>query len=505
MAYLHADGADTYSVAADVLQRWDSISGAVTLVAAASTAFGVGGAISISSASALTKAWASNEGTLFLSLRHKVASGSLASTGLFVQLSDVAGVQCSIRWNEDGSLTAYTGTTGGTLLGTATSAVGVGSWDSWQIKVVIHNTAGSIEVRKNGNATTPILNLSGVNTRGGGTGNNYANKISVGVLTASNPHLLDDFFLCSGSGAAPNDWTGDARAFTQAPNAAVQSQFSQSPSATTWGQLSTAASTNTGGAVNVLQWIKLTAPYSGTCSQIAMSLAAAITGKLNCAIYDDNAGAPGNLLAQGTEKTNPAIGVQTFTLGSTASVTKGASYWLAHWSNASTTSGVLNGTGAQTRMAAALTYSATFPSTGASASGLTTSAGGPYFAVDLTGISSASLVADTTQDGDTSYVYSATVGQEDLYSFPSLASMGITPASFIGILPFGIVKKSDSGARTIDIRAKSGATDAQAATNASPSLSYGFLGGFLATDPATSAAWALTAVDALQVGPKVAA
>lgn len=502
-AWLFSDGFDFYSIAADVTERWDS--GSITnLVATASTAFGVGQA-AIPNNAGLTKAWGSNDGTIYANIRHKQVAGTLAGNYVALSFLDGTNAQVTLRWNEDGSITVHSGGVIGTTLGTYSAAFASSAWDSWQVKIVIHNTTGSVEIRKNGSASPIGAALTGVNTRAGST-NAYANKLTmITSASAGNNHQVDDLFLNSGTGADPATWPGDLRAITNTPNATAQAQFSQSPSSTTWGQTTASGSSASGQAANTLAWYKVTAPFTGTVSQIAMNLAAAITGKLNVALYDDTAGAPGSLLAQGTEKTNPAAGTQTFALGSSQSVVKGASYWMAFWSNAITSSGFFNGGSGLTRMTAALTYSATFPSTGAGAGSLSTAANGPYFGADLTSISSASLVGDTTQDGDTSYVFSATVGQEDLYSFPSLASLGVTPAAITGVLPFAICKKSDSGARTIDVRAKSGVTDTQAATTASPSLSYSFLGGFLPTDPNTSAAWTTGGVDALQVGPKVAA
>lgn len=503
-AWLASDGFDTYSATADITERWDSGTIA-TIVAASGTAFAVGQAVTFNASQTIAKAWGSNEATVYATLRTKQSGTTAAGNiGKYVQLQDSATAQLTIRWNEDTSISVLSGGLTGTLLGTvAVGAFAVGAWDSWQVRAVIHASAGSVEIRKNGN-TTPALTLSGVNTRGG-TANSFVNRLLIGCTAGiASTHSLDDLFVNSASGADPATWPGDLRAVTQAPTGTAQAQFSQSPSTTTWGQLATGTTTNTGASANSLSWYKFTAPFTGSCSQIAMNLALAITGKVNLALYSDSSGAPDALLAQASEKTNPAAGTQTFALGSTTSITKGTTYWFALWSNVATTSS-FNGTTNQTRMLLAATYSATFPATAAGAGSLVTNANASYFAADLTSIAQYSLVADATQDADTSYVFSATVGQEDLFSFPSMASLGITPASFVGVLPFGIVKKSDSGARTIDIRAMSGVTDHQAATNASPGLTYAFLGGFLPTDPATSAAWTLAAVDALQVGPKVAA
>lgn len=343
MAFLMADGFDWLAAAADITMRWDTSGSGLLLVSAANTAFGVGGGFSFSSSSSLSKAWASNDATIFGSIRLKQVGGSLSTNYAYVQLLDAAAPQVTIRWNEDTSITVASGAVGGTVLGTvAAGAFAANTWDSWQFKIVIHNTAGSVEIRRNGSGTN-LLTLTNVNTRAGST-NAYANKVVVGVNVSG--HQFDDFLLCSGSGAAPNDWTGDLRGFTEAPSGTAQSQWA-----------------NTGGA--------------------------------------------------------------------------------------------------------------------------------------------SSLVSVQTQDGDTSYIASSTVAQEDLYTFPTLASAGITPLVITGVVPFAIIKRSDSGSRTVSVRCKSGATDAAALTDAAVPLTYAFRGTMLATDPNTGAAWTTAGVNAAQVGVKI--
>jgi len=517
MAYLWADGFDAYSGTGDLAERWDTVAtGAITLSSAANTAFGVGGALSLANnattTAQLTKTFATNEATIFCSLRTKRGAGSLASNYLWITFYDGTTAQVTVRFNEDGSQDFYRGTSLGTFLGNSPAGTAPGaSWDSWQFKITISPTVGTCEMRKNG-STTAVINLTGQNTRA--SANSYVNKVSIGTNISLSAQI-DDLFICSGSGAAPNDWPGDLRAITQAPSATVQQQFSTSPAAATWGQLSTGTSTNTGPGANVIGWYKTTAPYTGTCSTIALSLAAGITGALNVALYADSAGAPGAIMAQGVSVTNPSTGVNTFTLGTQATagatpspqgVVENTAYWIAVWSSAAAASGTFNGVGGTfTRTTLAATYGASFPTAYVGGGTASTSVNSLYYSANLTSIDNASLVNDSTQDADSTYVFSSTVGAEDLYSFASLASLGIAPAAVTGVIPFVIARKSDSGARTISVQAKSGATEVAAASNAAPGLTYQFLGGWLATDPATGAAWTTAAVDALQIGPKVVA
>jgi hypothetical protein len=487
MAFLFADGFDWLAAATDVTMRWDTIN------------VGVGGGYSFNSLSSISKAWGTNDGTVFATIRHKQLAGTSATVNFSLQLFDATAAQVTIRWNEDTSITVMSGGPAGTLLGTvAAGAFSSVTWDSWQIKAVIHNTTGSVEIRKNGSAT-PILSLTNVNTRAGST-NAYCNKVTLANSNTSSVHHFDDFLICSGSGAAPNDWLGDLRCWPNVPNGTAQSQWSFSPTTATFGQTST-ASANSGASANVIMFCSVSTPYSGTIASVQSVLGAPLVGGFNMALYDatGTGAAPGALLAQSTAISSPAAGNYTFNFASPPSVTKGQALWIALWS-AATTISAFTGVGGVTKATQTLTYTGTFPTT----AGATVTTGGiPYAVAAITLANSLQTISEAQQDGDATYIYSSTVGQEDLYSFSTLASQSYFPQSIVGVVPFAILKKSDAGARTVSVRCKSGATDVAAITDAAVPNSYAHRSGFLGTDPATSAAWTTTGVNAATVGVKL--
>lgn len=103
-----------------------------------------------------------------------------------------------------------------TLIGDSSSAAwrytpNVWNWVS--IKVVTHNTTGSIEVKVNG---ITRLSLTGINTRGQ-TSNNYVNKIGVGVT--GNDVYLDDMIWMDNSGSTLNDHLDEVTIRTFYPTA----------------------------------------------------------------------------------------------------------------------------------------------------------------------------------------------------------------------------------------------------------------------------------------------
>lgn len=110
------------------------------------------------------------------------------------------------------------------------------------------------------------------------------------------------------------------------------------------------------------------------------------------------------------------------------------------------------------------------------------------------------MLNESTVDGDATYVQSSTVGDLDLYD---LSDLPVTPTSVTAVQLVAVAKKTDAGARTMNVVAKSGATqsDGPAMTL---TTSYASHRRILNTDPDTSAPWTNSAIAALQAGLKVA-
>jgi len=87
------------------------------------------------------------------------------------------GVQLSITWKpSDGLLRAYRGTSGGTLLGTSTTQLAANTWCLVQIRHLVHNSTGVVEVWVNGNKE---IDFSGDTQN---TANENLAKYDVGVV-----------------------------------------------------------------------------------------------------------------------------------------------------------------------------------------------------------------------------------------------------------------------------------------------------------------------------------
>lgn len=116
-----------------------------------------------------------------------------------------------------------------------------------------------------------------------------------------------------------------------------------------------------------------------------------------------------------------------------------------------------------------------------------------------TGSTNFSLVDDTTFNDDTDYVSSATVGNKDLYD---CADLSFSPASIDAVQVTYRGRKDDATTREIRANLKSSSTTANGTTHGM-TTSYQTFFDIYETDPNTSAAWASSAVNALQVGPEV--
>jgi len=109
------------------------------------------------------------------------------------------------------------------------------------------------------------------------------------------------------------------------------------------------------------------------------------------------------------------------------------------------------------------------------------------------------LIDDTSPDGDTTYVQSATVGHIDTYGF---ADMTHTPASIFGVQIVMEAKKDDSGTRGIAGMVRQDSTD-YAGSSRVVSTSYVDYMDIRETDPATATAWTKAGFNSAEFGIKV--
>lgn len=134
------------------------------------------------------------------------------NAAVMVALTESGTTHVDLRMTATGQVTL---TRNGTVLGTSTFVAAAGVWAYYEIKVLISDTVGTVELRVNG-SSTPDISLTGLDTRNGGTG-------VVNSITLSDPGgsgtSFDDLYICDDAGSAPNnDFLGDVKVETLRPS-----------------------------------------------------------------------------------------------------------------------------------------------------------------------------------------------------------------------------------------------------------------------------------------------
>lgn len=107
-------------------------------------------------------------------------------------------------------------------------------------------------------------------------------------------------------------------------------------------------------------------------------------------------------------------------------------------------------------------------------------------------------VSEAQQDGATTYNFSSTVGQSDLYGISSISA---TPGSIVAVTTRAYMQKSDAGTRVAAVQLQSGANNVQGSLTLNTTWAWAWRNDLV--DPATSAAWTATGVNNAQIGVTV--
>jgi hypothetical protein len=492
MAYIFGDGFDLYAALTDAYAAgsyWDATS--TTNASFVAGRFTGSRAIAPTAASGiLVKTSGVNDAVHHLVVAYQQTSAITGSSlGGYLELFDGATAQCSVVFRSDGAILLASGGPTGTVLATYTSAVtATNTWYGFEFEIVINNTTGAFRVRKNGN-TSNDFDSGSIDTQN--SANAYANKLQTASQTGIGS-VMDD--LLWRSDAAAVAWMGDVRCYTRMPSGDASVQFSRVPTSNT--QIVGAVVSTTAVVAGRAQYSPFTAAYDGTIGIATVTMSVGYTGNMKCSIFASSGGVPTTVLGSATNLVNPATGSNTFTFGTPVVVTKGTQYWIGFDSD--TSSGTWQ-TGSGVAGWFGTTAYASFPvASPASLTGAAPSTSSVTIAIS----SNATVVSEAQQDALTSYVYDSTVGHNDLYTLPALAS---GPTSVVAVTTIGYFQKSDAGTRNAAMQLKSGATTVQSTSTALSPSGWSWLYRNDLVDPNTSAAWAPSAVDSLQIGPVVTA
>jgi hypothetical protein len=227
MSFQFGDGFDCYAAPADAFNGyWDvgSASTSTTLVAGRFSGSRALSWPSFNAVNLFTKTSGQNDAVHHLSVAFLQTSAITGTTlGLYLQLLDGTTGQCAIVFKTNGDILLTAGTGGGAVLATYAGAVTVvNTWYQFEFEIVIHNSAGSFKVRKNGNPVDDH-STTGIDTQG--SANAYANKLQVNQQATVITQALDDLYWRSDASSVA--WMGDIRCYTRAPASDASVQFSR--------------------------------------------------------------------------------------------------------------------------------------------------------------------------------------------------------------------------------------------------------------------------------------
>lgn len=119
----------------------------------------------------------------------------------------------TVTYDTGGKLKVYRGTSAGTLLATGLLTITRPVWHHLQVRVVISDTVGVVQVRIDGAATNDI-DFSG-DTKNAGT---LVSVDTVKFSTFDTTDFMTDLAIIDAGGSVLNTWPGDVRVVTCTPN-----------------------------------------------------------------------------------------------------------------------------------------------------------------------------------------------------------------------------------------------------------------------------------------------
>jgi hypothetical protein len=425
-------------------------------------------------------------------------SGTAGQTSGQVNFSDSGLTQASIcilsgtGWV---SLVGYAGTNAVTIATTSTFSLHANSihYLEWDITFGI---AGAYFIYVDG-----ILVLSGNGITNGGTAVSQVNQF--GLIGGNGGWTVDDLYLFDNTGPKNNAvLLTNPRIETQHPVGDDQTQFSN-------GQvvLGNVFSTSNAGSQyinrNDLILNKLIPGANMTMNSLFSYIQSYPADSWTAVVYSDVAGTPTTLLASSVDTPGyvvPANDPFIIDLQTPLALTGGTTYWVGFMFN---TNILVNTLGRE--------YVPTIDQLdeGFYATSVTYGSGPPGTAPAMTISPSWQILAycDSSAKNwvsenrnppiidNQSYIFSNTVGNEDLYNFPNLTTH---PTAIYAVA----VK---TYAKLTDVRMKSNVTSSSG-TNAGqiPATSYEWIGSFFEFDPDTSADWTESGLNNAVSGIKVA-
>ena len=243
MALLFADSFDHYATA-DIETKWTTNTNFAISANGRNSTSSLSMTVNGASPRSITKTVspAGNTNTIIIGAAFKCALNAIQEV---FSIWDSAVEHVSLSVDTAGVMKVFRGSSAGTLLGTCSGALSSGVYAYIELKVLISDTVGTVEVRVNG--STVLGPLTSQDTRNAGnaswTGIQLCNQ---GSNTTSWATHYDDLVIMDSTGAVNNDFMGDVRIKAQLPSTGNGSNTDFTPSTgTDHGALVDEATPNT--------------------------------------------------------------------------------------------------------------------------------------------------------------------------------------------------------------------------------------------------------------------
>ena len=470
--------------------EWNNVTNGSTLFITSPLST-TGYAISYGNGTSFSRTLAGNYARLIGGVRFSTPNlVNAAGNVSFPHFSDSGSFQCSIALDSSGHIVFKNGSyNSGTVIATSTVSITSTSvhyleWD------IAFSATGAYQIWLDG---VSILSGTG-NTKT--TANNYANTIGFGSIAGTSVMVVDDLYVFDTTGTRNNAALITApRIETTFPSSDNSVQFSVGASiiGTCTGKAS-GSSTHI-GAANWFALRPVTPTRNGTINNISwVPITASGASNTRPLVYTDNAGVPGTLMSTGATIVGTAVGVtQTLPLTTPQTLTAGTQYWIGAMSDTTLNpGGMLFADSAGTGRSATVTFTSGAPSTApATIAAPSFLFWGNYTLAVPNNTYEVALQPPPLPGVGASYVLDSTVGHEDLYNFTPLTT---TPAQIYCVATKAYMSKSDTGARTVSVRCKSGATEVASAA-VGPPTTFSWTGLYNDADPGTSATWTISGVN----------
>jgi hypothetical protein len=361
-----------------------------------------------------------------------------------------------------------------------------------EIGGTIDATSGNITVRVDG-VDVPGLVFTGVNTRGDSS--NLVTGVGIQANNSnSNNIYVSHMYFADGTGPAPNNtFLGDVRVQTATPVSDDAVGFTPVPGSCVYDNYRSGQTPQISPTTTYYSMIQ--APASGDLSSLRFYETSYSSGSCQAAIYSDNGGSPGVLLASTPSVPVPTTGYFKLTPSSTIAVVGGQIYWVAFRTDTSYLYLGAGSNGALQGATESRSYASGFPSVA------TPILGNAIISVGMQVNTAANWENASEQNpaNSTGANSSSVAGTQDTFGMDPLGG-GLT--TVFGVNVKSLVGKTGAGLRFGASVIKSSGTLQVGGSASLPSTPSQVL--LMAeTDPATGLPWTPSAVNALKAGYKI--